>query len=179
VKKEEKVYDYNRQKVRDSLLSGFKKTRGESTVADIAALTGLPLPQINAELPALSDEYGARLKVTEKGELLYSFPKGMKSRYKGFGPSAKRFLRTLGKAAVEVSKFLFKTWILVMLGGYFIIFLALALFAMLASVAVQFGGSGRSDSRSNSRLGRNPAPAPTQGCLLPCLRRRGSQCRLG
>ncbi|MDX9783763.1 MAG: hypothetical protein RBT72_03315 [Spirochaetia bacterium] len=153
MKKEEKVYDYNRQKVRDSLLSGFKRTRGESTVADIAALTGLPLPQINAELPALVDEYGARLKVTEKGELLYSFPKGMKSRYKGFGPGAKRFLRTLGKAASEVSKFLFKTWILVMLGGYFIIFLALALFALLASVAVQFGGSGRSDSRSSSRGG--------------------------
>ncbi len=111
MKKEEKVFDYNRQKVRDNLLSGFKRTRGESTVADIAALTGLPLPQINAELPALADEYGARLKVTEKGELLYSFPRNMKSRYKGFGPGAKRFLKTLGKAAAEVSKFLFKTWI--------------------------------------------------------------------
>ncbi len=153
MKKEEKVFDYNRQKVRDSLLSGFRRTRGESTVADIAALTGLPLPQINAELPGLADEYGARLKVTEKGELLYSFPGNMKSRYKGFGPRAKRFLKTLGKAAAEVSKVLFKTWILVMLGGYFIIFLALALFAMLASVAVQFGGGGRSDSRSSSRGG--------------------------
>jgi hypothetical protein len=153
VKKEDKVYDYNREKVRENLLSSFRKTRGESTVADIAALTGLPLHQINAELPALSDEYGARLKVTEKGELLYSFPKGMKSRYKGFGPSAKRFLKTLGKAAAQVSKFAFKAWILVMLGGYFVVFLALALFALLASVAVQFGGSGRSDSRSSSRGG--------------------------
>ncbi len=153
MKKEDKVYEYNRQKVRENLLSGFKKTKGESTVADIAALTGLPLPQINAELPALADEFGARLKVTEKGELLYSFPKGMKSRYKGFGPSAKRLFKTLGKAATEASKFLFKAWILVMLVGYFILFLALALFAMLASVAVQFGGGNRNDSRSSSRGG--------------------------
>jgi hypothetical protein len=153
VRKEDKILDYSKQKVHEALLSGFKKTKGESTVADIAALTGLPLAQINAELPALADEFGARLKVTEKGELLYSFPKGMKSRYKGFGPSAKRAMRVFGKAAAEASKFLFKTWIVVMLGGYFILFIALALFAMLASVAVQFGGSGRSDSRSNSRGG--------------------------
>ncbi len=152
-KKSDKVYEYDRQRVRESLLIGFKKASSESTVADLAALTGLPLPQIEAELPALADEFGARLKVTTKGELLYSFPRGMKSRYKGFGPAAARFLRGARKAAAEVSKFLFKTWILVMLGGYFIIFLALALFAMLASVAVQFGGGGRSDSRSSNRGG--------------------------
>jgi len=147
-----KVYDYDRELVRGKLLGGFRKTGREATVADLAGLTGLPLPQIQAELPAVADEYGARLKVTEKGEILYSFPDGMKSRYRGFGPSAKRVLRTLRKGAAEVAKFAFKAWIVVMLFGYFILFLALALFALVASVAMQAGGGSR-DSRDSRRGG--------------------------
>jgi hypothetical protein len=147
-----KIYDYDRELVQGKLLGGFKSAGRESTVADLAGLTGLPLNQIEAELPALSDEFGARLRVTEKGEILYSFPNGMKSRYRGFGPTMKRALRSLGKAAIEVGKAVFKVWIAVMLVGYFVLFLALALFAMVASVAVQQGGNGR-DSRSSRRGG--------------------------
>ena len=102
-----KVYDYDRELVRGKLVGGFRKTGREATVADLAGLTGLPLPQIQAELPAVADEFGARLKVTEKGEILYSFPDGMKSRYRGFGPSAKRVLRTLRMGAAEAAKFAF------------------------------------------------------------------------
>ena len=147
-----KVYDYDRELVREKLLGGFRSAKRESTVADLAGLTGLPLSQIEAELPAVADEFGARLKVTEKGDILYSFPNGMKSRYKGFGPSLKRALRALKKGAIEVSKAIFKVWIMVMLVGYFVLFLALALFAMVASVAMQQGGGGR-DSRSDRRGG--------------------------
>ena len=148
-----KVYDYDRQLVQEKLLKGFKSARSEATVADLAGATGLPLQQIEAELPAVADEFGARMKVTEKGDILYSFPDGMKSRYKGFGPSAKRFLRKVKKWAVEAAKAVFKVWIMVMLVGYFVLFLALALFAMVASVAMQQGGGGRSDSRDNRRGG--------------------------
>lgn len=147
-----KIYDYNRELVREKLLGGFRSAGAESTVADLAGLTGLPLSQIEAELPALSDEFGARLRVTEKGELLYSFPRGMKSRYRGFGPALKKFLRAAKKGAIEVAKTVFKAWIVVMLVGYFVLFIALALFAMVASVAVQQGGGGR-DSRGSSRKG--------------------------
>lgn len=147
-----KVYDYDREKVREKLLGGFRTAQSESTVADLAGLTGLPLAQIEAELPAVADEFGARLKVAETGEILYSFPKGMRSRYKGFGPTMKRALRALKKSLAEASKFIFKAWIVVMLVGYFVLFLALALFAMVASVAVQRGGGG-SDSRSDRRGG--------------------------
>ncbi len=147
-----KVYDYDRELVRGKLLGGFRATGRESTVADLAGLTGLPLQQIEAELPAVADEFGARLRVTEKGDILYSFPDGMKSRYRGFGPSLKRILRLVKKGAVEVAKAVFKVWIMVMLVGYFVLFIALALFAMVASVAVQQGGGNR-DSRSSNRRG--------------------------
>jgi len=150
-----KVYDYDREGVRERLLGGFRSSGREATVADLAGLTGLPLPQIEAELPAVADEFGGRLRVTEKGEILYSFPNGMKSRYRGFGPSMKRILRSLKKAAVEVSKAIFKVWIMGMLVGYFVLFLALALFAMVASVAIQQGGGSRdrSDRRGGGGLG--------------------------
>jgi len=147
-----KVYDYDRQLVQEKLLKGFRSARSEATVADLAGTTGLPLQQIEAELPAVADEFGARMKVTEKGDILYSFPNGMKSRYKGFGPSMKRILRGVKKWAIEAAKAVFKVWIMVMLVGYFVLFLALALFAMVASVAVQQGGGSR-DNRSSHRGG--------------------------
>lgn len=152
-KEGKKVYDYDKTKVRELLVRGFKAKNAESTVADLAGLTGLPLSQIEAELPAVSDEYGARLKVTASGEILYSFPRGMKSRYRGFLPGLKRFLGIARKGAAEVGKFLFKTWIMVMLVGYFVLFIALALFAMVASIAIQQGGNNRSSSRGRDSGG--------------------------
>lgn len=152
-KEDRKVYDYDREAVRGKLLGGFKSAGRESTIADLAGLTGLPLSQIEAELPAVADEFGARLRVTEKGEILYSFPDGMKSRYKGFGPSMRRAFRAFKKGAIEVAKAVFKAWIVVMLVGYFVLFIALALFAMLASVAMQQGGGGRDNRGSGRRDG--------------------------
>jgi len=151
---EKKVYDYDAGKVRERLVRGFKSSGREATVADIAGLTGLPIPQIEEQLPAVADEFGARLKVTEKGQILYSFPSGMRSRYKGFGPQARRILKSAAKFAVEAGKTLFKVWIMGMLVGYFVVFLALALFAMVASIAMQQGGGDRGrDSRRGGGLG--------------------------
>lgn len=147
-----KVYDYDRQRIQETLVRSFRTAGRESTVADLAGLTGLPLQQIEAELPAVADEYGARLRVTEKGEILYSFPDGMKSRYRGFIPTLKRTWKVFRKGALEVSKAVFKVWIMVMLVGYFVLFLALALFATVASVVVQQGGGG-SSNRSDRRGG--------------------------
>ena len=76
-----KVYDYEPEKVRERLVDVFGKRKGEATTADLVALTGLPKAQVEAEVKAVSDEYGARLRVTESGEILYSFPEGMRSRY--------------------------------------------------------------------------------------------------
>lgn len=142
-----KVYDYDAPRVRDKLVDVFRKRKGEATTADLVALTGLPKVQVESEVKAVSDEYGARLRVTESGEILYSFPRGMRSRYRGLGPSLARGWKAFKKGAATVASFLFKAWIVVMLVGYFVLFLALALVAMLASVAASASGS--RDSRDS------------------------------
>ncbi|HUX39864.1 MAG TPA: hypothetical protein VMV83_01760 [Rectinemataceae bacterium] len=133
--------------VRDRLVEVFRRNKGEATTADLVALTGLPLEKVKAELPAVSDEYGARLRVTESGEILWSFPHGLRSRYRGFGPSLKRFWKTFKKGAIEAGKFLFKAWIVLMLVGYFALFLLLALLAVVASFAAQSAGGRDRDDR--------------------------------
>jgi len=147
-----KVYDYKPELVRDKLVGAFKQRKREATTADLIAFTGLPKVQVEAELPAVADEYGARLRVTESGEILYSFPEGMKSRYRGFRAGFKRFWKSFRKIAAKVGTVAFKVWIVVMLVGYFLFFVALALLAMLASVAVSVGGGSR-DGRDDRRGG--------------------------
>lgn len=147
-----KVYDYKPDLVRDKLVDVFKARKREATTADLIAVTGLPKAQVDAELPAVADEYGARLRVTESGEILYSFPTGMKSRYRGFGPAMKRFWKSFKRVGAKVGTLLFKVWIVAMLVGYFLFFVALALLALLASVAVSVGGGSR-DSRDDRRGG--------------------------
>ncbi len=149
---QKKVYDYDTGKVRDRLVDAFRKRKGEATTADLVAVTGLPKPQVDAEVKAVSDEYGARLRVTESGEILYSFPAGMRSRYRGFGPSAARAWKAFRKVAGRVAALLFKVWIVVMLVGYFVLFIGLAILALIASVAGSASGNSR-DSRSSDRGG--------------------------
>ena len=149
---EKKVYEYDAAKVRDTLVDVFRRRKGEATTADLVALTGLPKSQVEAEVKAVSDEYGARLRVTESGEILYSFPSGMRSRYRGFGPQAVRAWKAFRKGLAKVAAVAFKVWIVVMLVGYFVLFIALAVLAMLASVAISASGNSR-DSRSSGRGG--------------------------
>ena len=146
--------DYKPDKVQDRIVDVFRKRKGEATTADLVALTGLPKAQVEAQLTAVSDEFGARLRVTESGEILYSFPQGLHSRYKGFGPSLKRFWKAFRKGAIAAARFVFKAWIVVMLVGYFVLFVALILIALLASIAISFGGGKEdNDRRGGGGLG--------------------------
>ena len=153
MKTETKVYDYNKDKVRATLLNAFRKHGGEAAAADLVSFTGLPKHQVETELPALADEYRGRLKVTESGTIVYSFPQGYASRYRGLGPSLKRFFGGFFKVAGKVAAFLFKIWIMVMLVGYFVLFLALVVFAIVASIALSVAGSKGSSSRSRGSSG--------------------------
>lgn len=144
-----KVYEYKPLAVREKLLRAFRESGGEATGADLVARTGLPVHQVETELRAVADEYGARVRVTESGEPLWSFPRGFRSRYRGFGPAFRKGFRTFLKGATAVGKFLFKIWIVVMLVGYFALFVALAVLALVASFAAN--SSGRGDDRRSSR----------------------------
>jgi hypothetical protein len=144
-----KVYDFPLAKVEDQLVSFLKQKRGESTVADMIAGTGLPKYQVEQAARAALDEYAGRLKVTESGELLYYFPNGMRSTVRGAGPSLKRFWKTFRSTAARVLTFLFKIWIVGMLVGYFVGFVAIGVLAIVASIAVSVAGRG--DGRDSGR----------------------------
>jgi hypothetical protein len=131
------------------LVDTLKKNRRSLTVADAVAASALPLPLVQELLPQAADEYSARLEVTESGEILYTFPRSFTSRYRGFRAGLKRFLAALGDAAKVAAVWFFKVWIMVMLVGYFVLFMLIALAALMLSVA------GRSSSSSDNRSRNN------------------------
>ncbi len=133
------------------VVDAFRKSGDGATVADITARTALPLEKAKELIARAADEFSARLRVTESGELLYSFPGGFRSRYRGFGATMRKALRFLGQGAAVLGTLLFKAWIMVMLVGYFLVFMAIALVALVASIAVSSSGS--NDNRSSSRRG--------------------------
>lgn len=75
---EPKILDYNKNEVRERLLRALNGATKDWTSADLARATGLPLAQINMEMPAISDEYRGRLKVSEKA--MYSIRSHRASR---------------------------------------------------------------------------------------------------
>ncbi len=144
-----KVYDYNTDKVKSRLVTAFKRRKNESTVADLIAATGIPKYQVQEVNKLILDEYRGQLKATESGELLYYFPYGMHSRIRGFVPTAGRLFKSVLRAIGKVLTFLFKVWIMVMLVGYFVLFLLILIGAIVLSIAA----SGRSNQRSRSSRG--------------------------
>jgi hypothetical protein len=125
------------------ITNAFKRQRGGATIVDIAAKTALPLAKVKELAPAVADEYAGRLQVTESGEILYSFPHGFRSKYHGFGAFLRKFSDKLGKGLKIFASWLFKIWIMVMLVGYFALFMLLA----LAALAVSITSSSSSDNR--------------------------------
>ena len=121
----------------------FKKSKKGITLADVTAGTGLPLEQVRTLVTIAADEYSARLEVTESSEILYSFPSGFTSRYRGPGPVLKKFFTSFGRVSAAALKLLFKAWILLMLVGYFLLFMVIA----LASVFISFSASSNSRNR--------------------------------
>ncbi len=151
--KEKKVYDFNLNKVNSKLVATLKKKKNESTIADLIASTGLPKHQVEQSIKHVADEYSGHLKVTESGEILYYFPAGMKSKLHGIGPSIKKFMRKFLSAIRKILIVLFKVWIMVMLVGYFILFLAILVAAVVALTVLSASGKGRSRSRGKGGFG--------------------------
>jgi hypothetical protein len=99
------------------------RARGELTVADAAARSGLPLREAEDGLRYLAAEFGGHLAATEKGEILYSFPQGLQRP-----PETRlwrRGVRALGRAIAGVGRFVVRAWVSIVLVGYALAFLAL------------------------------------------------------
>jgi hypothetical protein len=124
------------------ITEALKKRRRGAVTADIVAATGLPLAVVRELLPRAADEYSARLEVTESGEIRYSFPRGFVSRYRGFRAGLVRFFEKTGRAAKIFAAGLFKFWIMVMLVGYFALFMLLALASLFIAAAGRSSDSG-------------------------------------
>ena len=134
----------------EKVATALKKRSRGATAADIVAGTALPLETVRELIPRAADEYSARLEVTESGEILYSFPQGFISRYRGLGPGLRRFGAGFRRTFKTASVFLFKIWIMAMLVGYFALFMVIALAALAVSAAASSSGS---DNRSSNRGG--------------------------
>ena len=103
-------------------LQGF---RGQLTVADAAARSGLPTHQAAAGLTALASTHSGQLAATEKGELIYLFPRGLVRTDRA--PLATRVGRALAKVALGVVRFVVRAWVSVVLVGYAVVFVGIAI----------------------------------------------------
>jgi hypothetical protein len=136
-----KVYDFSFDKVRDQVARAFRRHGNQGTVADVVGLSGLPRYQVEQVLPAVVSDCRGQMAVTESGEVLYRFPQGVTNPQKSW---FKRVLSGTGK----VLRALFKVWIVVMLVGYFILFLLILLTALIVSIGASLAK--RNDDRDDS-----------------------------
>jgi hypothetical protein len=131
-----------------TITGAFKKRPEGLSVADVVARTALPLETVRELINYVADEYSAHISVTESGEILYSFPSGFTSKYRGFKAVMGRALGRFGRALKIAGAWLFKVWIMVMLIGYFVLFMLIALAALVISTASN--SSNNNDRRGDS-----------------------------
>jgi hypothetical protein len=107
------------------LLEGkLRPAKGQLTVSDAAAATGLPVVHMQEALAVLMNRYVCRLRVTEHGEVLYDFGSSLRRRGEKTFREKLQTVRTWLWKAFTVG---FKVWITVMLVLYFIVFVLLLL----------------------------------------------------
>jgi hypothetical protein len=135
------------RKVVDKILKTFRNNSLQATVGDIIGETNLSVGEIETHMPVVLRNYRGHVKVADSGDLLYYFPEGLKDRVGGFGAKAGKFFRSLWQGIVKTAQFLFKAWIMVMLVGYFVLFIALLVLSLALSAAGNRSGGGRSTSR--------------------------------
>jgi hypothetical protein len=133
-----------------TIVDTFRRERKGITVADMVAKTALNLETVRELVSVAADEFNGRLEVTESGEILYSFPHGFTSRYRGFRAGLRRTAQKFKTVLLAAASWFFKVWIMVMLVGYFLLFILLALASLVLSVAVS-----SSNSRSRRGSGRS------------------------
>ena len=131
------------------ILASLRRLKGRGTVGDVVADSGLPNQSVRTGLKVLLESHRGHLDVSASGELLYDFdPKLIK---RGSEPILSR-MKSMGARLLTAS---FKAWIVVMLVGYFILFVVLVIAALLAS---QRGNNSRGGLGRQSHGGRIHTP---------------------
>jgi DNA-binding transcriptional ArsR family regulator len=131
------------------VLDALRASGGSATLGDIASATGLPIEAAREALNDLLEARRGHLEVGESGDVVYRFDKKLLRRDRQ--PFWDRMKQAGWKAFTQG----FKAWIVIMLVGYFLVFVALAIAALLAASR---GGGGRS-RLPRRRGGRMPIPS--------------------
>ncbi len=139
--------------IEEKILRALRDLNLSSTVAELMVKTELPRNVIEETLPVIVQERRGQYQVKESGEIVYTFPKGLANIETGFGARFQRFLRWVTNVFLQTLVFLFKIWIVVMLVGYFIIFVAIALLFLLALLAASFSSKDNRESKTSNRAG--------------------------
>ena len=87
--------------------------RGDLTLADAATRGGLALRDAERGMLDLVATYEGHLAATEKGELVFKFPRGLVSRPET--SKVRKALATVGRAVRGVGRFLVRAWVSVWL----------------------------------------------------------------
>ena len=130
--------------LRSATLDVLKRLRGRATVADIVAATGLAQARAESALRSLLATHTGHVEVGERGDLVYAFDPHLLTR--DHVPLWRRLL----SGARRVARTVFKAWIALMLVAYFLIFLTLAVAAIVVVVAKR-----GDDVDFDARPGRN------------------------
>ncbi len=124
----------------EGALRGLPK-KAELTIADAAAKAGLALRDAERGLHVLSTRYRGTLSATDQGELLFRFPHGL-SLPLSQKPWFKRAIDKVTSTIRGVGKFLVRAWVSVVLIGYALAFVAIALAMMFSGRSDDRGGGG-------------------------------------
>lgn len=123
------------------LLRKIDRPERPLTIADASALSGLALRDAEVGLQYLSKEYRGRLRVGEKGDLLFFFPTGFSKPWVT-EELATRTLRSVARGLAGFARFMVRAWITIVLLGYGLMFVALAIALAARSSDERGGGLG-------------------------------------
>ncbi len=128
------------QVARSAVIQALQKTRGKVTLGDVCGATGLSMAQAEVTLNELLLQFQGHLEVTSEGQLIYNFNPKLVKR------DSVSVLKLILNALAIAGKWLFKVAIFIVLIGYFVIFLVLA----IASILALLSGGKNNKSRSSS-----------------------------
>ncbi len=117
------------QKELASVEQAIKRLR-TFTIQDIAGQTGLSTFDSKRGVETLMKKYSCRMQVTDRGELIYDFGGLVRRGRKTLRERVNGIAGLLWKAFT----YFFKVWIMLMLVGYFVVFVVLALVIAIASL---------------------------------------------